>query len=169
MGPQFGMNTVRGNDNIGFSRSTIGERHPGEAAVLLEAPAAVAGMDHAGGQGTGEHFDEISAVHPERRVPARGVRDLNRRDRHTIVAAVLGPRTDARTPFFHRRLQSDPLQMPHAVGGQEYAGPDLADHWRLLINCDGETLRRQRISRKQAANSASHDHDIKPGLHHSIP
>src|SRR5204862_8300675 len=101
MGPQFGMNTVRGNDNIGFSRSTIGERHPSEAAVLLEAPAAVAGMDDAAGQGTGEHFDDIGVVHPKRRVPALGVRDLNRRDRHTIVPAVLGPRSDALTSLLH--------------------------------------------------------------------
>ena len=100
-------------------------------------------------------------MHPERRVPARGVRHLDRRDRRAVVAEVVGTGADPRAPFLHRRLQSDPLQMPHAVGGEEHAGADLADRGRLLVDRNPHALGDQRIGREQAADAASDDHDIK--------
>ena len=66
----------------------IGEGHPRDAAVLLETGATMSGMHRAGGQGVGQHVDEVGAVHAEGRVPARGVRHLHRRDRRAVVAEV---------------------------------------------------------------------------------
>ena len=127
------------------------------------------GMNGAGGQGARQHLDQIGAVHPEGRVPARGVRHLDRRNRRSVMAEIAGIRTHAGAPFLHRRSQSDPLQMPHAVGGQKHAGADLADLRRLLVDRDPQTLCQQRIGREQASDSASDDRDIKTGLHHGTP
>ena len=117
-----------------FDDGAIGERHPGHVAVLLEADAPVTGVNHVGGQGVGQDLDEIGAVHPEGRVPARGIRHLDRGDRRSVVAEISGLGADPGAPFLHRRPQSDPLQMAHAVRGQEHAGPDLAERRGLLVD-----------------------------------
>ena len=94
---------------------------------------------------------------------------LDRRDRRPVMAEVVGTVADTRSPFLHRRLQSDPLQMPHAVGGQKHAGADLADRGCLLVDLNPHALGDQRIGCEQAADPASDDHDIQTGLHHSTP
>ena len=79
------------------------------------------------------------------------------------MAEVAGIRADARAPFLHRRFQSDPLQMAHAVGGEKHAGPDLADRGRLLVDRDLETLGDQRVGREQAADPAADDQQHEDG------
>ena len=163
------MDAVGGDDDVGFGRSAIGERHPGRGAVLLESDAAMSGMDQACGQRGGQHIDEVGAVHAERRVPARGVRHLYRRDRRAVVAEVTGIRADPRAPFLHRRFQPNPLQLAHAVGGEKHAGADLADRGRLLIDRDLETLRDKCVGCEQAADPAADDRNTRTALHHQTP
>src|ERR1700682_2571766 len=114
------MDTVRGDDDIGLGGRAIGERDPGGVAVLLKAAAAMSGMYRSRRQSLGQHVDEIGAMYPEGRVPARGIRHLTRRDRRAIVAEVAGLAADPRSPLLHRRFQSDPLQMAHAVRGEKH-------------------------------------------------
>ena len=99
-------------------------------------------------QGVGQHRDQIGAVHSERRVPARGIRHLDWRNRRAIVTEVAGVVADAGAPLFHGRSQSHPLQMAHAVGSEEHTSPDLADGRRLLVNRHLKTLGEQRIGRE---------------------
>ena len=124
------------------------------------------GMNGVGGQGGRQHLDQIGAVHSECRVPPCGVRDLDRRDRRSVVAEIVGSGADARSPLFDSWFKSDPLQMPHAVGGEKHAGADFTDRGRLLVDRHAQALCAQRIGREQAAYTASHDHDIQTGLHH---
>jgi hypothetical protein len=85
-------------------------------------------------------------------------RHLNRRDRRAIMAEVAGIPAAA-PPFLHRRLQSDPLQMAHAVRREKHAGPDLADRGRLFVDGNLDPLGDQRFGRELAADTASDDHD----------
>ncbi len=64
------MDAVGGDDGIGFDGGAIGERHPCHVAVLLKAGAPMSGVYRSRRQGIGQHRDEVSAMHPERRVPA---------------------------------------------------------------------------------------------------
>src|SRR6266576_2260391 len=77
--------------------------------------------------------------------------DMDRGDRRSVVAEVAGVRADPRAPFLHGRLQSEPLQMAHAVRRQEYAGSDLAEGGRLFIDRHRKAMRDQRICGEQAA------------------
>ena len=79
----------------------------------------------------------------------------------------MGP--DPCTPFLHRRFQSDPLQLAHAVGGKKHAGPDFADGKRLLMDRNLHALRDQGVGREQAPDPASDDCNTRTGLHHPTP
>ena len=72
-------------------------------------------------------------MHPERRIPARGVRHLNGGNRCPVMTEVTGIDANPRAPFHHGRPQSHPLQVAHAVGSEEQAGPDLTEGWSLLV------------------------------------
>src|SRR5436190_2075375 len=163
------MDTIGTNDQIGLRRSSIGKGYPGDFAVLLEGAATMSAMQHACGQRFCKHVDEVGAVHSKCRIPARGVRHLDWRNGRSVMAEIAGIGADTRPPFFHRWLQSDPLQMPHTVGRQKHAGADLTNSRSLLVKRNLYTFRPHRIGCKQSANSASHDRDIKTGLHHSTP
>ena len=67
--PEFGVDAVRGDDDVGFDNSAIRKRHPGYIAVLRKAGGTVSGMHNSGRQGSGEEFNEVGAVHAECRVP----------------------------------------------------------------------------------------------------
>jgi hypothetical protein len=56
--------------------------------------------------------------------------------------------------------------MPHTVGSEKHAGPDLADCWRLFVDRHRNALRDQRIGPEQAPDPASDDGDMGAGLHH---
>src|SRR5579863_1725738 len=94
MGSKRGMDAVRADDDIGFHASAIGKRHPGDVVVLIETGAAMPGMHNALGQGRSQHLDEIGAVHSEGGVPAGGIRDLDWRDRRSVVAEITGVMAD---------------------------------------------------------------------------
>ena len=168
MRPKLGVDAVGGDDDVGFGRCAVGERHPGRVAVLLEFAAAMSGKHRSRRQGGGQHVDKVGAVHAEGRVPAGGVRHLHRGDRRAVVAEVMRVPADPRAPFLHRRLQSDPLQMPHAVRRQEHAGADLADRGRLLVHRYGDPLGDQRIGCEQSPDPASDDRDTGRGLCHDL-
>ena len=118
------------------------------------------------GNAPGQHFDEVGAMHAEGRVPARGVRHLDRRDRRAVVAKIVRTVADPGAPLLHRRSETHALQMPHAVRRQEDPGPDLSERRRLLIDGNIEAIGNQRVRGKQAANSASDDHDTELRLRH---
>ena len=153
------MQTVRGNDDVGFDVGSIGEGEPGRGAVLLEAGAAVSGVDDLRRQRAGQHVDEVGAVHAEGCVPARGVGDLNRRDGTAVLPEILRSGPNPRAPFFHRRSQADALQLPRAIGRDEDAGADLAKRRRLLIDRDLEAVCDQRVRGEQAADAAADNRD----------
>jgi hypothetical protein len=58
--------------------------------------------------------------------------------------------------------------MAHAVGGEEYAGADLADGSRLLVDRGLDALCDQRVGREQAPDPASDDRDMGTGNHHQL-
>jgi hypothetical protein len=91
-------------------------------------------MDDAGGQVGGEEIDEVGAVHAKARVPAGGVRHPHRGDRRTVVAKVVGARTDSRAPFLDGGPETHTLQVAHRIRRHIDAGADLAQHGSLFIN-----------------------------------
>ena len=119
-------------------------------------------------QGRAQQVDEVGPVHAEGRVPAGGVRHLDRGDRSAVVAEVVRVPADPCARFLDGALQSDPLQMPHAVRRQEHAGADLADRRRLLVYRYGDPLGGQRIGCEQAPDAASNDRDSGTGLCHDL-
>ena len=163
---QLGVHAVRRNDDVTFGDRAIGERHAGHVAVLRKAATAVSSVHHPGRQRTGQDLDKIGAVHSEGRVPARGVRYLDRRDRRPVVAKVAGTGANFGSPFLYRRSEPHPHQMAHAVRRQEHAGPDFAKSGRLFINRDPVAVCDQSICSEQAADAAANDHDLGSRLHH---
>src|SRR3954470_8695890 len=77
-------------------------------------------------------------------------------------------RANPRTPFLHRRLQSEPLQMTHAVWRQEHAGSDLAERRRLLVERHRKAMTHQRMRGEQAADPAANNHRLKMRLRHLV-
>ena len=134
VGPQFGVYAVGGNHNVGLGGGAIGESDAGYVAVLLEADSAVAGMDDPGGQVGSEEIDEVGAVHAKGCVPAGGVRHLHRGDRRTVVAKVVGARTDSRAPFLDGGPQTHTLQVAHRIRRHKHTSADLTQCRRLFIN-----------------------------------
>ena len=131
MRPKLGVDAVRGDDDVGLRRrrhwrTTRAPCRQSCSKPVQRWPVCTT----PGRQGARQQFDKVGAVHAERRVPARGVRHLHRRDRRSVMAEVMGAGSDPRAPFLHRRSQSDPLQMAHAVRRQEHAGADLAERRR---------------------------------------
>ena len=108
----------------------IGERQPRGIAVLLKAAAAMPGLHRSGRQGICQHVDEVGAVHAEGRVPARGVRDLHRRDRRAVVAEVAGIRGRPARP-----ISPPPVPVRSAADG---------------ARCWGSGTRRPRSRRSRA-------------------
>jgi hypothetical protein len=49
------------------------------------------------------------------------------------MTEVAGIDANPRAPFHHGRHQSDPLQVAHAVGSEEQAGPDLTEGRSLFV------------------------------------
>ena len=162
------MNAVRRNDNVCFGRSAIGKAHPRHAAVLFKAGAAVARAHQAGWKRFGEQPDQIGPMHSKCCVPAGRIGYLHRRDRCSVVPEIVRARTNPRAPRLHRRLQSEPLQMAHAVRGQKHAGPDLAKRRRLLVERHRKTMSGECMCREQAANAAADDHHMKLRLRHLL-
>jgi hypothetical protein len=146
--------------------ASVGERHPGLVAVLREAAAPVPGVDGAGWQGIRQHRNEVGAVHSECRVPARGVRHLNRGNGRSVVAEIARIVTNTRAPFLHCRFQPNPLQVAYAVGREEHAGPDLPERRSLLVDRHLKATCDQRIGGEQATDPASDDDDTRPEAHH---
>src|SRR5882724_8272015 len=105
-------------------------------------------------------------MHAEGGVPARGIRHLDRSDRHTVVAKIVRTVADPGAPSFHLMSKAYPLQLPHAVWRQKYPCPDLAERGCLLIDGNIGATGDQRVRREQPANSASNDHNSEPRLCH---
>src|SRR3954453_15752944 len=99
------MDTVGCDDHIGFRRSSVAERTSRLFAGLLEWGATMAGVQCTFGKRIGQHLHEVGAVHSKRRVPAGGVRYLDRRDGRSVVAKITRIRSDPRSPFFHLRFK----------------------------------------------------------------
>ena len=49
------------------------------------------------------------------------------------MTEVTGIDANPRAPFRHGRRQPHPLQVAHAVRGEEQAGPDFTEGWSLLV------------------------------------
>ena len=167
---QLRVDAVGGNDDIAFRDGAVGERHPGDVAVLLEADAAVAGMHDVrrAGRRRGNRRGRRGACRrsrssPRSPSPAPG-RSACRRGESS------GSRTDSGAKFLDRRAEAHPLKLAHAVRRQEHARADLAECGRLLIDRDPKSMRDQRVGSEQAADAATDDHDLQPLLgHHQAP
>ena len=151
--PKLGMDAVGRDDEVGFGNDAILERCPGDVAVLLKAGAPVPGVHHVSRQGAGQDVDEVGAVHAERCVPARRVRHLDRSDGRPVVAEDIELGTDPGSPLLHRRSESHPLQLAHAVRCQEHPGADLAEGTGLLIDRPPKAVGDQRGRSEQASDS----------------
>src|SRR5262249_886761 len=129
----------------------------------------MSGVDDLGWQGVGQNSDKVGAVHPERRIPARGVRHLDRCDQSPVVAEVARTGADPSSPFGHRRAQSYPLQLTHAVGSQENPGSNLAKSGSLFKDRHSNTMRNQSVRSEETADTSAHDHDVGPfAAHHQL-
>ena len=164
------MDAVRRDDGVSLGGGAVGERHARHAVLLRKADAAVPGVHDLRGQRCGQERDEVGAVHSEGRVPARRVGHLHRRDRRAVVAEIARGAADAAAPSMHGRPELDALQLAHAVGRQEHAGPDLAERRRLFVDRDLEAVRDQGIGGEQAADAAAHDHHVesRPCHRHTV-
>src|SRR6516164_5480815 len=129
------MNAVGSNDDI-----AIGERHVRAIADLLNANTTMPGAHHALRQRRGQYLDEVSAVHPECRVPAQRVGDLNRSDRRAVVAEIMRADANSSAPLLYRWSKANPLQLAHAVRCQEHPRTDLGEGRRLLVDGNVEAV-----------------------------
>ncbi len=168
MRSQFGVDAICAHDDIGFGDGAIGERDASRVAVLCEADATVAGVHDLCRQGARKKFDEVGAMHPECGIPARGVRNLDRCDRRSVMAKILRGGSDLGSPFLDRRSQSYALQLPHAVWRDEYAGADLAEGRCLLVNRHSQPVRDQCVRREQTADPASNDCNVQSRIRHAL-
>ena len=138
-------------------------------ARLLETDGAMRAADQARGQGRGEEFDQVGAVHAERGIPTGRVGHLDRSDGCAVVTEVMRLGADPRAPFFHRGAEADALQLTHAVGREIDAGPDLAERRRLLVHRHFQAVRDQGIGGEQAADATAHDRDARSSVCHPGP
>ncbi len=120
------MNAVGGHDDVRLGAGAIREPHARRVAVLLETHGAVAGAHHTRGQTGGEQVDEVGAVHAEDGVPAGRVGHLDRGDGRAVMAQVVRPSADARTPSLHCGAEAHALEVAHRVRRHEDAGAHLA-------------------------------------------
>ena len=119
------------------------------------------------GRAPARHLDEVGAMHAECRVPARGVRHLDRRDGRSVLAKIPRGGADPGSAFLDRRSQSDPLQLAHAVRCQEHAGADLAEGRCLLVDRHSQAVRDQRVRGEQPADPAADDHNVQSRIRHA--
>src|SRR5262245_14121123 len=115
-----------------------------------------------------EECDKVGAMHAERGVPTRGIRNLDRRDRRPVVAEVARSGADPGSPSLHCRAKPYSFEMAYAVGRQEDPGANLAQSRSLLINRQRHAMRNQRIRGEQAADSAAHDRNAGPFANHKV-
>ena len=90
---------------------------------------------------------------------------MHRGDRRTVMTKVMGSGTDPRAPFLHGGPETHPLHMSHRIRCHENAGTDFTQCGGLLINCNAQPVRDQRIGGEQAADAATDDHDVGPRRH----
>src|SRR5262249_28521841 len=112
----------------------------------------------------GKKCEEIAAMHAEGRIPAGGIRDLHGGDGRPVMAKIRRAGADPRAVALHRRLKTDPLQLPHAVRGEKHAGADFAERGSLLVDGYVEAVGEQRVGREQAADTSTDDNNRKPHL-----
>src|SRR5438045_2983542 len=151
---KFGVDSVRSDNKIAFRNGAICERYARYGAGLVEAVASMTHMDHPFWQGSCQQFDEVRAMHSECGIPAGGVRDLNWRDRRSVIAKVIGTGPDLGSAPLDRRPEADPLQLANAVRRQEYTSAYLTEAGGLLMDRHLQTARNQRVRCEQAADSA---------------
>ncbi len=166
--PQRGVDPVRADHEIAFGGRPVFEGHTGAFAMPLESGAPVSRMHDSRRQRRGQHVDEVRPVHAVGRIPPRSIRDLHACDHGSVVMEILRPVADFCAPLLDRRPESHPLQLPHAVRRDVYAGSDFSQGWGLLVNRYREALRDQGVCRKQAADAAADDDNVRSPLGHGL-
>ena len=156
------MNAVGGDHDVSRDSNTIGERDDRLLVVLLEADAAVTGVDDVRGQLGDQHFEQVGAVHAVDLDLVNQVWRPHRRDERAIrVAKLRVSPSSAEARDVRGETQS--TQHAQAVGLERESGADLGQGRGLLVHANVDTALQQGIRRGQATDTPADDryaHDI---------